>query len=246
MQARRLLTVMRAAMSWDDKWRDPATIARWLEPDPTVARVAREFRADRPQCALDLGCGPGRHVVLLARLGYETHASDFSPAAVDHCQERLRREGLSATVTRADMADIPQPDDFFDFIVAFNVIYHATSAGMRAMTDLLHRKLAPGGCLFVTLKSPATWYYGHGRAIEPGTFVRPRRRRPSKDVPVHFSTEEEADRLFSGFEILSKRHVEHVKATNGKRLARWELTVRKRGAGARPAAAPRELHEEPA
>src|SRR5262249_28908694 len=97
-----------------------------------------------------------------------------------------RDEGLSARVTRADMADIKHPD--------------------------LHRKVAPGGPLFVTLKSPATWYYGDGQALEPATFIRPPRdRQPTKDVPVHFSTGEEADALFAAFEIVRKQHVEQRK-----------------------------------
>jgi SAM-dependent methyltransferase len=212
-------------MTWDDKWRDLKTIGKWLAPDATVEKLARELRTDETQRALDLGCGAGRHVVLLARLGYETCGSDFSQAAVEHCRQWLRREDLSATVMQADMADIRAPDDLFDFIVAFNVIYHTTCAGMKEMAALLHRKLRPGGCLFVTLKSPATWYFGQGQQIEPGTFLRPPKRdRPTKDIPVHFSTEEEADELFSAFQVVSKRHVEHVQPS-GKRLARWELTL---------------------
>jgi len=212
-------------MTWDEKWRDDKTIGKWLSPDPGVEALAREMRTDRPQRALDLGCGVGRHVILLARLGYETYGSDFSPAAVEHCREWLRREGLSATVTQADMTDIRAPDGFFDLIVAFNVIYHTTSAGLKEMATLLRRKVRPGGCLFVTLKSPATWYFGQGRQIEPGTFVRPpKRNRPTKDVPVHFCTEEEADGLFSDLFVRSKRHVEQIQPS-GKRLARWELTL---------------------
>jgi SAM-dependent methyltransferase len=212
-------------MTWDDKWRDEKTIGKWLTPDPGVEQLVRERRTHETQRALDLGCGPGRHVVLLARHGYETHGSDFSPAAVEHCRRWLRREGLSATVRQGDMADIRAPDGFFDLIVAFNVIYHTTWTGMKEMAALLRRKLRPGGCLFVTLKSPATWYFGRGRQLEPGTFLRPPKRdRPTKDIPVHFSTEEEADELFSAFHVVSKRHVEQV-PPNGKRLARWELTL---------------------
>jgi len=212
-------------MTWDDKWRDGRTIGKWLAADPTVEKLARALRTGGRQRALDLGCGAGRHVVLLARHGYETYASDFSPAAVEHCRQWLRREGLAATVMEADMADIRFPDGFFDLIVAFNVVYHTTRAGMERMAALLRRKLRPGGCLFVTLKSPATWYFGLGQQVEPGTFVRPPQRdRPTKDVPVHFSTEAEADEIFSAFRVISKRHVEQ-RQPSGKRLARWELTL---------------------
>jgi SAM-dependent methyltransferase len=212
-------------VSWDDKWRDEKTIGKWLTPDPAVERLARESRTNGTQRALDLGCGVGRHVVLLARHGYETYGCDFSAAAVEHCREWLRRERLSATVTRADMTDVHATDGFFDLIVAFNVIYHTTAAGMREMASLLHRKLRPGGCLFVTLKSPATWYFGRGREIEPGTFIAPPKGdRPTKDIPVHFCTEEEADRLFADFQVRSKRHVEQIQPS-GKRLARWELIL---------------------
>lgn len=212
-------------MTWDDKWQEAKTVGKWLAPEPEVEKLVREFRNGEPQRALDLGCGVGRHVVLLARHGYETHGTDFSPAAVEHCREWLRLEALSAKVRRADMSDIHAPDGFFDLIVAFNVIYHTTRAGMQEVTALLRRKLRPGGCLFVTLKSPATWYYGRGREIEPGTFIRPPRRdRPTKEMPVHFCTEEEADRLFADFRVRAKRHVEQFRRS-GKRLARWELTL---------------------
>src|SRR5262245_36207175 len=77
----------------DDKWRDARTLARRLEPDATLARLAAELPRHRPQRALDLGCGGGRHAVLLARNGFETYASDFSPVAVDHCRRWLHDEG---------------------------------------------------------------------------------------------------------------------------------------------------------
>ena len=52
---------------------------RWLGP-PTAADAALLDRASAP--VLDVGCGPGRHVLALARRGRLALGVDIAPAAV--------------------------------------------------------------------------------------------------------------------------------------------------------------------
>ena len=209
-------------MTWDHQWTETKTIQKWLKPDEMVAQLARTLKGQGFERAYDLGCGVGRHVILLAREGFEVYASDFSEPAVQYCQGWLDREGLSATVQRMDMTEIPYPDCFFDLVIAYNVIYHATLNGMKELVRTIHRKLMPGGYFFVTLKSTEGWLHGQGTEIEKNTFLR-----PGKGVPVHFSTEDEIETLFGDFVFIEKKYRCYVAKRTQKRHASWKIVLRK-------------------
>src|SRR5437867_5727664 len=132
-------------MTWDQQWTDEKTVSKWLKPGRKIVVLSRELKAKGFKRALDSGCGVGRHVVFLAREGWEAYGSDFSEPGVKRCREWLEKEGLTATVWQADMTSIEYPDGFFDFIIANNTIYHTTFAGMQELVELFRRKLLAGG-----------------------------------------------------------------------------------------------------
>lgn len=68
-----------------DGTRHPLAISRWIAPaDEIDDRVL--VRAAGP--VLDVGCGPGRHVLALARRGVPAIGVDVAPAAVDRARDR--------------------------------------------------------------------------------------------------------------------------------------------------------------
>lgn len=209
-------------MTWDEQWTETKTIEKWLKPNEMVVQLARTLKAQGFNKAFDLGCGVGRHVIFLAREGYEVYASDFSESAVRYCQAWLRREGLAATIVQKDMTEISYPDGFFDLMIAYNVIYHTTFNGMKELVQTIRGKLRPGGHFFVTLKSTEGWLYGKGVEIEKNTFLR-----PGKGVPVHFSTEDEIETLFGDFELVEKEYRCYMARATQKRHASWKIVLRK-------------------
>jgi len=58
---------------------------RWVS-DVTAADLSVVERARGP--ALDVGCGPGRHVVALAERGISAMGIDVTPAAIQHARRR--------------------------------------------------------------------------------------------------------------------------------------------------------------
>ena len=68
----------------------PAGAHRWLEP-LTVEDDSVLSRAVGP--VLDVGCGPGRHVLALAERGVVALGIDITPAALDLAR-RARDDGL--------------------------------------------------------------------------------------------------------------------------------------------------------
>src|SRR5712691_6087368 len=84
---------------WDKLWRDDAYVARnWIEPDPDIVRLSPIMQARGVQRVLDLGCGPGRHVLFLSRQGFEMHGLDISAAGVERCRKVLEQQHVMAMV----------------------------------------------------------------------------------------------------------------------------------------------------
>src|SRR5256712_11919916 len=78
-----------AYQDWDARWQSDEGRAAWLTPDPDVDVWARRIRARGGTTALDLGCGVGRHTVLLAQLDYRTAGLDASETGLDHTPRAL-------------------------------------------------------------------------------------------------------------------------------------------------------------
>ncbi|MGQ9731901.1 MAG: SAM-dependent methyltransferase, partial [Candidatus Zipacnadales bacterium] len=57
---------------------------------------------------LDLGCGQGRHVVELARRGYQVTGLDLSRVLLQKAQELAQKMGVGVELVEEDMRRIPE------------------------------------------------------------------------------------------------------------------------------------------
>jgi tellurite methyltransferase len=188
---------------WDKYWRDEAYVARnWLEPDPDIVRLSPVMQARKVQNVLDLGCGVGRHLVYLCRQGFEVHGLDISSAGVERCQKELAQHQLQATVQVADMLAIPYPNQFFDWVLSVQVIYHTTASTLNQAIQHVRDKLKPGGFFYVTFPPVDNIDPDSGREIEPRTYLKEEDGEP---LLHHYVTSEEIDALMRGFTMLEKR-----------------------------------------
>jgi ubiquinone/menaquinone biosynthesis C-methylase UbiE len=104
---------------------------------------------DEPQI-LDLGCGPGRQTLVLAReTGGHVTAIDLVPPFLEQLEERARAAGLAERITtrQQSMADLPYPDESFDLLWSEGAIYNI---GFDHGLSSWRRLLRPGACLAVT------------------------------------------------------------------------------------------------
>lgn len=230
---------------WEHLWQQPAVIRRgWDRPSEKVVVLAARLRGEGARQALDLGCGPGRHAVALARLGYAVAATDVSPTALAHCRAWLTTEGLTALLSEADMRALPFPRDVFDLVIAYNVIYHATRAGVAATLAEIARVLRPGGHLFVTFIATedakcadyrAKTAAGRGIELEPNTFRVPDDPDEDGDLPHHFVDEAEARDLLAAFDVLAfdARREERLDSRGTtERKVHWDVWCRRRSGSA--------------
>jgi cyclopropane fatty-acyl-phospholipid synthase-like methyltransferase len=183
-------------------------------PSLVVSMKNRQVRT-----VLDVGSGSGRHLVLFASCGFETHGIDNSLEAITHAENWLKNEGLSAQVKRHDIATrFPYQDEYFDAVISIQVIHHAVIRKIQAIAKEMDRVSKPGAILFVTvphIKNQAREF----REIEPNTFVP--LDGQEKGLPHHFFSKEELPLVFPRFEKLDLHldEVNHICFTALKRLS---------------------------
>lgn len=168
---------------------------------------------------LDLGCGAGRHIVYMAKQGFEAHGIDISEVGLNLTRARLKRRRLKGYLVKCDMKMLPYVDSCFDGVVSLHTVYHQRLIGIQKTILEINRVLRKKGFLLVNFLSKRTFSYGKGLEVEENTFME--QEGLEKGVLHHFTDEKEVERLFKGFKILDLRVSE--KSVEGKRRSRWIL-----------------------
>jgi SAM-dependent methyltransferase len=102
---------------------------------------------------LDAGCGSGRNMVELARLGAVTGVE------LSHTSVELARERDAGEVLEGSVMDMPFDDASFDLTVSLDVIEHLED-DIGALREL-HRVTKSGGALLVTVPAYQWLWSGH-------------------------------------------------------------------------------------
>ena len=104
---------------------------------------------------LDLGGGPGRYAIELARRGHFVTLADLSPTLLETARQKVSEAGLESRVQAFDELGATNleiyADASFDAVIAFGPFYHLVSdAERRQAAAEIRRVLAPSGQAYVT------------------------------------------------------------------------------------------------
>jgi SAM-dependent methyltransferase len=162
--------------------------------------IAKRFKSHGVRSVLDHGCGSGRHVLFLARQGFEVVGLDIAPTGLYALLPKLTAEELVSHTALGDIFQLPFEDDSFDAIISVRVIHHNRVALILKTVGEMRRVLKPHGLIWITVPVPKGHGAKDGKEIEPGTWV------PTggieKGLPHHLFTEDELQKLFQHFSIL--------------------------------------------
>jgi SAM-dependent methyltransferase len=102
-----------------------------------------------PGRALDLGAGPGRNAIHLARAGFTVDAVDLSATAVAWGEERAAEAGVDVRFRCGDVfaLDLDGP---YDLVHDSGCFHHLAPHRRLSYLAMLDRHLAPGGYLALT------------------------------------------------------------------------------------------------
>ncbi|OUS13753.1 hypothetical protein A9Q89_01910 [Gammaproteobacteria bacterium 53_120_T64] len=142
---------------------------------PFLAALAQEFTA--PLAILDIGCGRGEWLRLLAPLNYLPRGIDLSQTMVDYC----RLDGLEAEQQEALGYLATQPDNSLHVISAFHVIEHLDFEQLVSLFDHCLRVLKPGGKIIFETPNPENITVG-----AYSFYVDPTHKNPLPPISVEF------------------------------------------------------------
>lgn len=182
---------------WEDIYQREGRVFK--NPFPGFARVAQEFRERGCEKILDLGCGSGRHVVGLARLGFRVFGMDISGTALRLTRQWLGEQKLQSHTVQGDLRfPLPFRDASFSGVLSTQVIHHALLIEVRRAIAEVHRVLAPGGVAFITVSGRRDEDMAF-EEIEPGTYVP--LSGPERGLPHHIFTREALENEFAHFKV---------------------------------------------
>jgi len=130
---------------------------------------AEQRRATR---VLEMGCGSGANLWMIAREGFETHGIDLSPDAIRLCARMLVHWDAKAILTAASMTACPYPSDHFDVIVDVFSSYCLAETAFARFLNEVARLLRPGERFFSYSPSKASDAFrdpGPSRRIDAST-----------------------------------------------------------------------------
>lgn len=117
-----------------------------------MPRIVKFFKKRNVKRVLDLGCGTGRHLVYLAKQGFEVYGLDISRHGIRIAKKYLKQEKVKAKLKIGDIYKrLPYEDDFFDAIVSTKVIHHGKIEDIRKVIKEMERILKPKGLIFITV-----------------------------------------------------------------------------------------------
>jgi len=192
---------MPKAHPWELAWREE----RWAEtspPLPVVVDFAGDLKREGAKRVLDLGCGAGRHSILLGRAGFQVVALDISETALKTLEARLKTASIdNVTLVRHDMLELPFTNDYFDGAICTNVLHHGKLVQIKQATGEVHRVMKEGASAFVVALSTADFRRGNGKKLEPDTYVFT--EGEERGIIHHFFPRKELQSCFRRFEIVS-------------------------------------------
>jgi SAM-dependent methyltransferase len=193
---------------WD--WRNVES-PRWTIPAEDVYYLADRWAGKGGSMRLlDLGCGLGRHSLFFAERGFDVTGYDLSTGGLERLRLEAGNRGLRVDTVSGDMTQLPFDGGAFDFLLAYQSIYHTGSEGMRLAIAEMGRVLSPGGEAYATLIAKDGWSYPASDALIIDDRVRLKREEDGSLLPHCFTDAAEIPGLFGGFLILGVRRIEEI------------------------------------
>jgi GrpB-like predicted nucleotidyltransferase (UPF0157 family)/ubiquinone/menaquinone biosynthesis C-methylase UbiE len=168
----------------------------------------------RGERVLEIGAGPGRFTLELARLGASVTVTDVSPVQLGLNQSRVTDAGLAGSVMRwtlADVTDLAFADDTFDGTVALGGPLSYTLDRRETAVAEMRRVTKPGGYIVLSVMSRAgafRKFLSFAREVfdsgDPGAIRALERSRETGDLTdPRIQTEGNYMHLFTAAELRS-------------------------------------------
>ncbi|MBO0833517.1 MAG: class I SAM-dependent methyltransferase [Actinobacteria bacterium] len=173
---------------------------------------------------LDLGTGIGRHAIALAIDGFEVTAVDASQAGIGEAAKAAAKVGIRPRFAVCSFLDLPFKAESFDYVLAWNVVYHGDGDSVRRAIGEISRVLVSGGLYQGTMLSRRHADLAVAEEISAGTFVQP--GTGERSHPHFYCDARELLHLHPGFEPLHLSDSDH-RGSGRTGQWHWEFVLEK-------------------
>lgn len=98
---------------------------------------------------LEVGCGSGANLWMLAKEGFEVHGLDASATGLSLAQAHLAKKwGVDAELTCGDFTHLPYSDDYFDAVIDVVSLQHLCLKGTALALSEIARVMKENGAFF--------------------------------------------------------------------------------------------------
>ncbi len=129
-------------------------------------------RLDRQAiCILEVGCGSGANLWMLAKEGFDAYGIDNSTAILESARRHLNEKwGVEADLRNGSFSHLPYDDEYFDAVVDVACLQQSNIKDSRLVLSEIERVLKPWGLFFSYRLSDNSVMYEHaGRFIDAVT-----------------------------------------------------------------------------
>jgi SAM-dependent methyltransferase len=129
----------------------------WQMADREIEQLLQLTAPNAAAAVLDVPCGPGRHVVPLARRGYRVCGVDLNRSYLEQARRRVDEACVEAELVCADMREFVRPSSFDLVINLYTSFGYSTDpTDDLRMLHSWRRCLRPGGALVLELVTRET------------------------------------------------------------------------------------------
>jgi len=197
----------------------------WDKPSEEIYYYLYEWKKNNSRRILDLGCGKGRHSIIFAENNFEVTAFDLSRDGLNLLKKRAQDLNLSISTVVGNMNRLTFPSQYFDFVLAYNSIYHTDYEGLIRTIYEMRRVLKNGGEAYVTMlsKNDSSYKNNLNNLISENTLVK--KEEDGSFLPHFFVSCEKIYELFKCFKIVSLKQIEEFHS--GKSFFHYNIHLKK-------------------
>ncbi|OCL26202.1 hypothetical protein U472_09320 [Orenia metallireducens] len=137
--------------------------------------IERTLDLSKGNRVLDLGCGNGRHSILLAERGYQVIGIDYSNSLLEMAKVEAGNRGLNLELRQQDMLTLDENSLYDGVIILDGSFGIFTDSENEEVLKRVSKALKPGGKLLLQSYNPYYMALNQGRDAEvegDRTFIR--------------------------------------------------------------------------
>ena len=130
-----------------------------------IEEICRRYSSQKPELALDLGCGTGRMTLELARRGYDMTGVDYSPDMLNEARKRAEKEGFGEKILWLcqDICDFELYGTVDLAVSCLDTVNHITeSKSLSRFFSLVHNYLSPDSLFIFDVNGRAKFEKQYG------------------------------------------------------------------------------------